>query len=74
MTKNNEQIINRKNQIAVIMQELNYIVDFSEEEMEFYDNLMALLEALRYLEIIDNESYDNAELKLAKLWGFNTNE
>ena len=74
MTKNNEQINGRKNKIAVIMQELNYIVDFSEEEMEFYDNLMALLEALRYLEIIDNENYDKAELKLAKLWGFNTNE
>lgn len=57
-----------------IMTELNYIVDFSEEEREFYDNLTALLEALRYLEIIDNESYENADLKLAKIWGFNTNE
>ena len=57
-----------------IMTELNYIVDFSEEEREFYDNLMALLEALRYLEIIDNESYENADLKLAKIWGFNTND
>ena len=52
-----------------IMQEINYIVDFSEQEMEFYDNLMALLETLRYLEIIDNENYDNADLKLTKLWG-----
>lgn len=57
-----------------IMREINYIVDFSEQEMEFYDNLMALLEALRYLEIIDNENYDNAELKLAKLWGFTTDD
>lgn len=57
-----------------IMTELNYIVDFSEEEREFYDNLMALLEALRYLEIIDNESYENADLKLAKIWGFSTND
>lgn len=57
-----------------IMSELNYIVDFSEEEREFYDNLMALLEALRYLEIIDNESYENADLKLAKIWGVNTND
>ena len=57
-----------------IMREINYIVDFSEQEMEFYDNLMALLETLRYLEIINNESYDNAELKLAKMWGFNTND
>ena len=32
-----------------IMTELNYIVDFSEEEREFYDNLTALLEALRFL-------------------------
>ena len=35
---------------------------------------MALLEALRYLEIIDNESYDNAEVKLAKIWGLNIND
>ena len=54
-----------------IMQEINCIVDLSEQEMEFYDNLMALLETLRYCEIIDNDSYDNAELKLSKLWGFN---
>lgn len=52
-----------------IMREINYIVDLSEQEMEFYDNLMALLETLRYCEIIDNESYDNAYLKLTKLWG-----
>lgn len=57
-----------------IIQELNYVVNFGEQEIEFYDNLMALLETLRYLEIIDNESYDNAELKLAKVWGFNTND
>ena len=63
-----------KQKIQNIMQELNYVVNFGEQEMEFYDNLMALLETLRYLEIIDNESYDNAELKLAKIWGFNTND
>lgn len=63
-----------KQMMQNIMQEINYVVDFSEEEMEFYDNLMALLETLRCLEIIDNESYDNAELKLAKIWGFNTND
>ena len=63
-----------KQKIQNIMQELNYVVNFGEQEREFYDNLMALLETLRYLEIIDNESYDNAELKLAKIWGFNTND
>ena len=63
-----------KQKIQNIMQELSYIVNFSEQEMEFYDNLMALLEALRYLKIIDNESYDNAEVKLDKIWGFNTND
>ena len=63
-----------KQKMQNIMTELNYIVDFSEKEREFYDNLTALLEALRYLEIIDNESYENADLKLAKIWGFNTND
>ena len=60
-----------KLKIQIIMQEINYIVDFSEQEIEFYDNLMALLETLRTLEIIDNEAYDNADLKLTKIWGLN---
>ena len=66
--------VHKCDQVSNIMRELNYIVDLGEQETEFYDNLMALLEVLTQLGIINNENYDNAELKLAKIWGFNTDD
>ena len=46
----------------------------TDTENEIYDNLQALLEVLRVQEIISNEAYEQAEIKVSKIWGFNTNE
>ena len=37
---------------------------------EFYDELQFLLETLNELNIIDNESYEQAEYKVSQIWGF----
>ena len=57
-----------------IIKELSYLVDLGDTENEIYDNIQALLEVLRVQEIISNEAYEQAEIKVAKIWGFNTNE
>ena len=57
-----------------IIKELSYLVDLGDTENEIYDNLQALLEVLRVQEIISNETYEQAEIKVSKIWGFNTNE
>ena len=57
----------------VLIKELSYIVDLGDTENEIYDNLQALLEVLRVQEIISNEAYEQAEIKVSKIWGFNTN-
>lgn len=58
----------------VLINELDYIVDMGGNDVEVYDNLLALLEVLRVHEIIDNESYDNAQIRLEKLWQFDKEE
>ena len=57
----------------IIIKELSYLVDLGDTENEIYDNLQALLEVLRVQEIINNEAYEQAEIKVSKIWGFNTN-
>ena len=57
----------------VLIKELSYLVDLGDTENEIYDNLQALLEVLRVQEIISNEAYEQAEIKVSKIWGFNTN-
>lgn len=51
----------------MLINELDYIVDMGGNDIEVYDNLLALLEVLRVHEIIDDESYDNAQIRLEKL-------
>ena len=58
----------------IIIKELSYLVDLGDTENEIYDNLQALLEVLRVQGIISNEAYEQAEIKVSKIWGFNTNE
>lgn len=58
----------------VLIKELSYLVDLGDTENEIYDNLQALLEVLRVQKIIDNEAYEEAEMKVSEIWGFNTNE
>ena len=58
----------------LLINELDYIVDMGGNDIEVYDNLLALLEVLRVHEIIDNESYDNAQIRLEKLWQFDKEE
>ena len=58
----------------MLINELDYIVDMGGNDIEVYDNLLALLEVLRVHEIIDNESYDNAQIRLEKLWQFDKEE
>lgn len=58
----------------LLIEELSYIVNLGDTENEIYDNLQALLEVLRVQEIINNESYEQAETKVNKIWGFNTND
>ena len=57
----------------IIIKELSYLVDLGDTENEIYDNLQALLEVLRVQGIISNEAYEQAEIKVSKIWGFNTN-
>ena len=54
----------------MLINELDYIVDMGGNDIEVYDNLLALLEVLRVHEIIDNESYEDAQIRLEKLWQF----
>lgn len=58
----------------MLINELDYIVDMGDNDIEVYDNLLALLEVLRVHEIIDDESYDNAQIRLEKLWQFDKEE
>ena len=58
----------------MLINELDYIVDMGDNDVEVYDNLLALLEVLRVHEIIDNESYDDAQIRLEKLWQFDKEE
>ena len=58
----------------VLIKELNYLVDLGDTENEIYDNLQALLDVLRVQKIISNEAYEQAEMKVSEIWGFNTNE
>ena len=58
----------------LLIDELSYIVNLGDTENEVYDNLQALLEVLRVQEIINNEAYEQAEIKVSQIWGFNTNE
>ena len=56
-----------------MIKELSYIVNLGDTENEIYDNLQALLIVLNQQGIIDNFSYECAETKVDKIWGFNTN-
>ena len=58
----------------VLIKELNYLVDLGDTENEIYDNLQALLDVLRVQKIISNEAYEQAEMKVSEIWGFNTKE
>ena len=58
----------------LLINELDYIVDMGGNDIEIYDNLLALLEVLKIHEIIDDESYNSAEIKLEKLWQFDKEE
>lgn len=58
----------------LLINELDYIVDMGGNDIEIYDNLLALLEVLKVHEIIDDESYNSAEIKLEKLWQFDKEE
>ena len=58
----------------VLIKELKYLVDLGDTENEIYDNLQALLDVLRVQKIISNEAYEQAEMKVSEIWGFNTNE
>ena len=58
----------------MLINELDYIVDMGGNDIEVYDNLLALLEVLRVHEIIDEESYNNAQIRLEKLWQFDKEE
>ena len=58
----------------VLIKELNYLVDLGDTENEIYDNLQALLEVLKVQKIISNEAYEQAEMKVSEIWGFDTNE
>jgi hypothetical protein len=63
-------MINKRKEI--LKDELSYIVDLGTTDVEIYDNLTALLEVLRLQEIISNDAYDEAEIKVSKLWGYDT--
>ena len=56
----------------ILIAELSYIVDLGSTSTEIYDNLQALLEVLRVQEVLDNDSYDQAEETVSRIWGFNT--
>lgn len=58
----------------LLINELDYIVDMGGNDIEVYDNLLALLEVLKVHEIIDDESYNNAQIRLEKLWQFDNEE
>ena len=58
----------------VLIKELSYLVDLGDTENEIYDNLQALLEVLRVQKIIDNEAYEQAEMKVSEIWGLDTND
>lgn len=61
-------------QKEILKNELSYIVNLGSSDVEIYDNLTALLEVLRVQEIISNEAYDDAEIKVSELWGYDTPE
>ena len=47
-------------------------VDFTNlDDIQIYDELQALVETLHDYYILDTESYEVAEEKISKLWGFN---
>lgn len=56
----------------ILIAELSYITDLGSTSNEIYDNLQALLEVLRVQEVLDNDSYDQAEETVSRIWGFNT--
>lgn len=56
----------------ILIAELSYIVDLGSTSTEIYDNLQALLEVLRVQEVLDNDSYEQAEDAVSRIWGFNT--
>lgn len=58
----------------LLINELDFIVDMGGDDVEVYDNLLTLLEVLRVHEIIDDESYDSAQIRLEKLWQFDKEE
>lgn len=68
-----EYVEKQNDRKQIIIKELSYLVDLGDTENEIYDNLQALLEVLRVQEIISNEAYEQAEIKVSKIWGFNTN-
>ena len=77
INKRNQEYIaenNRMTEKQIIIKELSYLVDLGDTENEVYDNLQALLDVLRVQGIISNEAYEQAEIKVSKIWGFNTNE
>lgn len=46
-------------------------VDFTNlDDIQIYDELQALIETLHDYYILDTESYEIAENKISKLWGF----
>ena len=46
-------------------------VDFTNiDDIQIYDELQALIETLHDYYIFDTESYEIAENKISKLWGF----
>ena len=77
INKRNQEYIAENNRMTdkqIIIKELSYLVDLGDTENEVYDNLQALLDVLRVQGIISNEAYEQAEIKVSKIWGFNTNE
>jgi hypothetical protein len=61
----------RKDRIHMIMQEISYFADLGDGEIEFFDNLVGLMETFRDLNLIDYDTYDDIEEKLCQIWGFN---
>lgn len=39
-------------------------------KIEFYDNISYILEALRDLDVIENEEFENIDIKLSKIFGY----
>ena len=52
-----------------IFNELGAVI-YGETETELYDNITYILETLRDFRIIENEEYENIDIKLGKAFGY----